>query len=123
MDAVVQPLIPRNMSWTMLNRKADVVLANLDLTDLAHWPIFQLSGGQQQRVALARATVHQPDLLLLDEPTAFQDDVRIMTVVSLMATAAQRGACVVVSSHDPRLSADPIFQTRFQLNHGRLEMM
>jgi len=62
-----------------------------------------LSGGQQQRVALARARLRNPQILLLDEPTANLDsDGRDRTLLMLKAFL-EGGTAVVISTHDPNI--------------------
>ncbi len=63
-------------------------------------PVRTYSRGQRQRVALARALVHEPRLLLLDEPTTGLDQAGAERVRLVVAEEARRGAVVVVVSHD-----------------------
>jgi putative ABC transport system ATP-binding protein len=64
----------------------------------------QLSGGQQQRVAIARALIHEPQLLVCDEPTAALDAHSGQTVMELLArVAVQPGRAVLVVTHDNRI--------------------
>jgi putative ABC transport system ATP-binding protein len=83
--------------------RAKEILRSLDIVDRAGHLPMQLSGGQQQRVAIARALVHQPSLVLADEPTASLDRELGRKVMQLLRKAAlERGAAVLVVTHDHR---------------------
>jgi iron complex transport system ATP-binding protein len=76
------------------------------LENLAHRKLDQLSGGEQQRVFIARAICQEPDIILLDEPTASLDlayQVRIMDLMEKLKT--EKGITVVMVSHDVNLAA------------------
>jgi len=64
----------------------------------------QLSGGQQQRVAIARALVHDPRLIIADEPTAHLDYVQVDGILQLVRELATEGRVVIVATHDDRIS-------------------
>src|SRR5947209_15300212 len=67
---------------------------------------YQLSGGQAQRVAIARALVHQPDLLIADEPTGNLDTASGDQVLELIRQAAQEfGAAVIMATHSAEAAA------------------
>jgi putative ABC transport system ATP-binding protein len=84
--------------------RAGDILEALDLGDRAESLPSQLSGGQQQRVAIARALVHQPSLLVCDEPTAALDAQSGHTVMELIRkVAVQPGRAVIVVTHDSRV--------------------
>ena len=78
-------------------------LGLLGLADRADQRTDQLSGGERQRVALARALAVDPAVLLVDEPTAELDEENRDRAVGLLRDAADRGAAVVVATHDPEV--------------------
>lgn len=79
--------------------------ARFDLASFAGRPVRTYSRGQRQRVALARALVHEPRLLLLDEPTTGLDKTGTQRLEFVVAEEAQRGAIVVIVTHDNRFGA------------------
>ena len=83
---------------------------------LADRPARRLSGGEQQRLALARALARDPQVLLLDEPTASLDPAATKLVEDLVARVAASGVKIVMATHDlgqaRRLASDVVFLAR-----------
>jgi heme exporter protein A len=79
--------------------RVDELLAAVALTDRADEPLKSLSRGMVQRAAVARATLHDPELLLLDEPYSNLDPAAVELVAPLIG--AESGHTRVISSHDP----------------------
>ncbi len=95
------------------------LLDRVGLAGLAQRPARRLSGGEQQRLALARALARDPEILLLDEPTANLDPAATRAVEDIIQAAAQSGIKVVMASHDlgqvRRLAGEVIFLLRGRL--------
>ena len=89
--------------------KALGVLERVGLLQLARARASTLSGGEMQRVALARALVLEPDVLLLDEPTANLDPTNVALIEQLVRYANHRGTTVLLATHN-------VFQAR-RLSH------
>lgn len=98
------PLVAAGMSWMTALEKAVEMLTRLGLKEHVDKIPSQLSWGQQQRVAIARALVHDPDLLLCDEPTAALDGQSGQTVMQLLLElAVQPNRAAIIVTHDPRV--------------------
>lgn len=88
---------------TAAGRRADTLLDALGLVALAGQDPHTLSGGEQRRLGLAAAMAHDPQVLLLDEPTVGQDPQTWRAVVQAVLAAVAGGTAVVVASHDREL--------------------
>ncbi len=102
-----------------LNRAArvrsDELLARLGLADRLHNLPAQMSGGQQQRVAIARALIHNPAVVLADEPTASLDTERAFQVVETFAHLIhENNRAGIIVTHDLRMCqyVDRVLQMR-----------
>jgi len=98
------PLMARGMERRDAREKAIDMLDALNIADQASKLPSQLSGGQQQRVAIARALVHEPRLVVCDEPTAALDAKsgrRVMDLLREVALAQDRS--VIIVTHDNRI--------------------
>jgi ABC-2 type transport system ATP-binding protein len=95
------------------------LLQRLGLDDRRRDPIKQLSGGMAQRVQLAAAMVHDPDVLVLDEPFAGLDPSAVEFLSAVVLDHAARGRNVVLSSHQLDLVED-VCATIHLIHHGRV---
>ncbi len=75
-------------------------LKDCDLFDVRRTPAVRLSGGQQKRLAIAITTVHNPELIVLDEPTAGLDPVVRHDIRGMIRSLTSQNVTVVFSSHD-----------------------
>lgn len=96
------------------------MLERVGLSDRAmHYPA-ELSGGEQQRVAIARALIHQPELLLADEPTGNLDDETGALIVELLFDMqAEADATLILVTHDEAIAAR--CDRRMKMHNGLLE--
>jgi putative ABC transport system ATP-binding protein len=101
---VMAPLRLAKMSRRDAAARADDLLEEVGLTDRAGHRPGKMSGGQQQRVAIARALVHDPPLVVADEPTAHLDHIQVEGVLVLIRKLASPGRLVLVSTHDDRIT-------------------
>lgn len=99
--------------------RVDDALKLAGLETRAATPARVLSGGEQQRLCLARALSLEPDILLLDEPSASLDPASTLAIEELLLDAQRGGIKIVVVTHDVgqarRLARDIVF-----LHHGRI---
>ena len=79
---------------------ARAALESMRVFDRATVPVRALSRGLQQRVSIARATVHEPSLVLLDEPYAGLDEAGAAALTSLLQSLRARGATLIVVTHN-----------------------
>lgn len=103
LDHVSLPFLARGLSRADADTAAHTLLQDMGIAHLASSAFRHLSGGEGQRLMIARALAANPDLLLLDEPTAALDHRTAQEVVDVVAALAQRDCIVVIATHDPRV--------------------
>ena len=103
-ENVAIPLILRHVAWDTALDQAMHYLDVVGLKNRAQLPPVKLSGGEQQRVAIARAIVSQPDILILDEPTASLDGDTGRSIMQFVKTEILNAhRCIVIVTHDARI--------------------
>ncbi|MFD0727040.1 ABC transporter ATP-binding protein [Lysobacter brunescens] len=119
-DNVALPLRYSSKSRTE-QEIAALVNASLETVDMQHRKDHfpnQLSGGQQQRVAIARGIVHQPSILLVDEPTGNLDSKSGEAVMQLLQDLNAKGATICMVTHDPHFAE--VAKVRLKLQDGAI---
>lgn len=114
LDNVAFPLLLSGVPAAEREARALELLDSFGLAEFAGFSPNQLSGGQQQRVAMARALVHNPLLLLVDEPTGNLDSKSAQTVTQSLAELHKRGKTILLVTHSAEFLpyADRIFYLR-----------
>ena len=104
-ENVELPLLAARVPFSHSHERALDALDRVGLGDRVEHLVEELSGGQQQRAAVARALAVRPDVLLADEPTAEQDAAHRAATLDAVLDAADRGAAVLLATHDPAVAA------------------
>jgi putative ABC transport system ATP-binding protein len=103
-ENVAIPLILQQKNWDNAVTEAVKYLDIVGLKNRADLPPVKLSGGEQQRVAIARAMISQPDILIMDEPTASLDGDTGRSIVSFVKEhLLNQKRCILIVTHDSRI--------------------
>ena len=118
-ENVAIPLILKRIDWDQALDQARKYLDIVGLKNRAELPPVKLSGGEQQRVAIARAIAGQPDILIMDEPTASLDgDTGNAIVGFVKQNILNDKRCILIVTHDSRIYE---YATRIlKMEDGRL---
>ncbi len=107
-------LIPAQMygSKTDLTEKAESLLDGLGILELKNVYANELSGGEMRRMSLARALICEPQFIFADEPTSDLDDEATSSVMKLFRICADKGAAVIINTHEKEVSdlADKVYR-------------
>lgn len=105
LDNVLESILYRGEDPSAYAARARELLARMQVTvPVARRP-GQISGGQAQRIALCRALIGAPDVVFADEPTGNLDPGSAAAVLRMLRAHADRGAAVVLVTHDPQIAA------------------
>ena len=103
----------------LIRKKVNSVLRTVGMEERRDTFPPSLSGGEQQRIAVARAVVGEPKIILADEPTGNLDPVSAEIIFDLLRTFHERGATVIIATHDKELIRKTGGRV-IQLEEGRL---
>lgn len=113
--------VVRDVPKKEARERAEEAISKVGLLDrMNHYP-FQLSGGQQQRIGIARAIVTNPDLILLDEPTASLDPGLVGEVLQTIESLAENGTTMLIVTHELSFAQKVATNTMFMHNGVILE--
>ncbi len=118
LDNVVMPAMLAGVKKAEAEDRAQVLLRQVGLDDMAKRMPDGLSGGEQQRVAVARSLILEPELILADEPTGNLDTRSGLMIMRLLRSVHQRGTTIIVVTHDHELASR--CQQRLAMVDGRL---
>jgi ABC-2 type transport system ATP-binding protein len=108
----------RKIPQTHLKERAEELLSFLGLEDVGRTEVRKFSRGMQQKLALAIAMLHNPDILLLDEPTLGLDVQAARTLEDRIAELARQGKAIILTTHTMRL-AEKLATSLLVINKGR----
>ncbi|HEU4999801.1 MAG TPA: ATP-binding cassette domain-containing protein [Lapillicoccus sp.] len=120
-ENVAFPLLATGTRPDEVATRAATALADVGLSESGDHLVEELSGGQQQRVAVARGLATEAPVLLADEPTSELDHTNRGRVLELLRAQADRGAVVVMATHDPEAAA--VCDGEVRLDEGRLSRL
>ncbi len=102
-ENIALPLVIQKKSKTEIEKRVHAIAEKLNLQDfLNDYPEY-ISGGQQQKSAVARALITNPELIIADEPTGNLDAMNSSETLKILASYAEKGAIVLVATHDQSL--------------------
>lgn len=120
LENILLPLYPGDLSMRQMKVRAGRILARLDLHDKVRTKVSRLSGGEQQRVAIARALIHQPQVIIADEPTAHLDRTLASELFDILSGLKREGKTVLIATHDPFVSGHPMINRVIRMRDGRI---
>lgn len=103
-DNIIIPLLVNGVQRNVALERAKDLLSEFGLANKIGKLPGELSGGQEQRVAMARAIVHNPQIIVCDEPTSFLDHKTGIKIMELMQNMVKKNkVTLIVVTHDPRI--------------------
>ena len=120
LENVMLPAYPIGLPRTVIKRQALELFDSLGIAHRAAARIEHLSGGEQQRVAIARAMINRPPVLIADEPTAHLDTNLSREFLAIVEKLKERGATLIIASHDPLIYDSPLADKIVEVRDGLL---
>ena len=108
----------KGMSTANAKARAAELLERVELGDVAQKKVSELSRGMQQKVQFAATIIHNPDLIIVDEPFSGLDPVNTLLIKDMLYEARDRGSAVVMSTHQMH-QVEEMADRLLMMHHGR----
>lgn len=122
-ENVMYPLVIKGTTMREANKKCLEVLADIGISYIRDKYPHELSGGEKHLTGLARAIIHQPTCIIADEPTGNVDSETADTIATILRKENERGATLIVATHDPYLAVHFANTPRMALYEGEIAAM
>lgn len=113
-------LYPEGVPIKRIRSARDDLLERFGLLSKTHYKTSVLSGGEKQRLAIARALMNDPEIVLIDEPTAHLDTTLSKAVIALFKSLKDEKRTLIVSSHDPLVLDSDLGDRLIYLRDGKI---
>ena len=120
LENVTLPLLPLGIRPAERKKRGLELLKRLEIDHRGEFLAAEISGGELQRAAVARALINDPSIIVADEPTAHLDSRLSEDFLSIMEDLKNLGKTIIIASHDPLVSDNPIVDRCLDLRDGRL---
>lgn len=120
LENILLPFVPDGGAARNERERAVALLDDFGLGEMGDRRVERISGGEQQRAAIVRALVREPDVLLLDEPTAHVDAQTAGYILDRLAGLRGMGRTILVATHDPALERHEGVDRGIELRYGAL---
>jgi len=117
-ENVIAPLINSGLDIVTIKQMAVKSMKHSAILHKASQQVKELSGGEKQRCAIARALVHEPELIICDEPTANLDRANSLKFIEILNSLHKLGKTVIVATHDPLFETLPFVSKVVHMEDG-----
>ena len=119
-ENVIAPLINSGLDIVTIRQMAAKSMERAAISHKASQQVKELSGGEKQRCAIARALVHEPELIICDEPTANLDRANSLKFIEILQSLYESGKTIVVATHDPLFESLPFVGKVVHMEDGSI---
>ncbi len=119
-ENVIAPLISSGLNMVTIKKMAVKSMQSAAILHKASQQVKELSGGEKQRCAIARALVHEPELIICDEPTANLDRENSLKFIEILESLHKTGKTIIVATHDPLFEALPFVNKVVHMEDGSI---